>query len=654
MYTEKPAAFSAADADLQRKIIARKKAEHARLAIEQMISEISTRFLNLPWHEVDAGINDALEIMGMLAGVDRSYLFLLFDNGKNARNTHEWCAAGVSSQIYNLQNVALADFPWMAAKILAAETVYIPRVAELPAAAAAEKAMMQEQDIQSLLVVPLTSAGRVPGFLGFDAVKSEKIWADEDVRMLHIVGEIIVSARQRQQAEQALQESEARLRAIGNALPDIVFVIDEEGRFVEILTSASNMTFLAADKLKGQRFHEVFPPLLAERFLAAVHETITSGESQLLECDLNIPAGHRWFEARTAPLPLKIAGKNCTVFIARDITDRKRADELQNQNFYLQEELRSEMRYGEMLGAAGAMQKVFHAIEKVAATDSTVLLLGETGTGKELFARAIHNLSKRKDRVMVKVNCGALPAGLVESELFGHEKGAFTGATERRKGRFELADNGTIFLDEIGELALETQVKLLRVLQEQEFERVGGDATLQVNVRVIAATNRNLDEDVRNGTFRADLFYRLNIFPITVPALRERREDIPLLANYFVGQFSRRLGKHIHGLDPQALEKLQHYHWPGNVRELANILERAVILCPGKILQEKDLGELNEISRATENFLTLQEAERRHILQALEKTGGVLAGPKGAAQMLGINRSTLWSRMRKLGINLTK
>ncbi len=251
---------------------------------------------------------------------------------------------------------------------------------------------------------------------------------------------------------------------------------------------------------------------------------------------------------------------------------------------------------------------------------------------------------------MVKVNCGALPAGLVESELFGHERGAFTGATAQKKGRFELADNGTIFLDEIGELALETQVKLLRVLQEQEFERVGGAETLSVNVRVIAATNRNLEEEVRNGAFRADLFYRLNIFPIAVPALRERREDIPLLANYFVGQFARRLGKRNIGLDPQALEKLQRYNWPGNVRELANILERAVILCPGKILQEKDLGELHENSRATENFLTLQEAERRHILQALEKTGGVLAGPHGAAQLLGLNRSTLWSRMRKLGI----
>lgn len=645
---------STASIELQQELTERKKAEHARLAIAQMISEISTLFLNLPWHEIDIGINDALEIMGMLAGVDRSYLFSLMDDGKKARNTHEWCAPGVTPQIQNLQDVVLTDFQWMHSKIIAAETVYIPRVSTLPQACAAEKAMMQEQGIQSLLVVPLISAGRVLGFLGFDAVKSEKIWVDEDVRLLQVVGEIIVSAQQRQQAEQALQESEARLRAIGNALPDIVFVIDEEGRFVEILTSASNINFLAADKLKGQRFHEVFPPAPAARFLAAVHETITSGQSQLLECDLDTPAGHRWFEARTAPLPLKINGKKCTVFIARDITDRKRADDLQNQNLYLQEELRSEMRYGEMLGASAAMQKVFHGLEKVAATDSTVLLLGETGTGKELIARAIHRLSARKNGGMVKVNCGALPAGLVESELFGHEKGAFTGATDQRQGRFELADNGTIFLDEVGELPPETQVKLLRVLQEQQFERVGGDETLQVNVRVIAATNRNLEEEVRQGVFRADLFYRLNIFPIAVPALRERREDIPLLANYFVDQFSRRLGKHITSLDPQVLEKLQHYSWPGNVRELANILERAVILCPGKILQEKDLGELHETARATESFLTLQEAERRHILQALEKTDGVLAGPHGAAQLLGLKRSTLWSRMRKLGINLPK
>jgi PAS domain S-box-containing protein len=526
---ERTAELFEANASLKSEIAERKRAEralHHRLAIEQMISDISTRFINLSWQQLDDGVNYALERMGKLAGVDRSYLFLFFDGGTKARNTHEWCAPEVMPQMQNLQDLVVADFPWIFPKIFHGETVYVPRVAELPVEAQAEKAIMQEQEIQSLLIVPLTFGGTVAGFLGFDSVKSEKVWQEEDVRLLMVVGEIIAKYFQGARAEQVIRE-----------------------------------------------------------------------------------------------------------------------------NIYLQEELKSEMRFGEMIGASEAMQKVFRNIEMVAATDSTVLLLGETGTGKELIARAIHNLSKRKDRVMVKVNCGALPAGLVESELFGHEKGAFTGATAQKKGRFELANYGTIFLDEVGELSHDIQVKLLRVLQEHEFERVGGAATLKVDVRVIAATNRNLEEGVKNGSFRPDLFYRLNIFPIQIPPLRQRAEDIPLLANYLIGQFARRLGKRINGINQQALEKLRRYDWPGNVRELANILERAVILCQGRVLQEEHIGELSASPRQAESFLTLEEAERRHILHALEKTGGVLAGPKGAAQLLGINRSTLWSRMRKLGIN---
>jgi transcriptional regulator with GAF, ATPase, and Fis domain len=261
---------------------------------------------------------------------------------------------------------------------------------------------------------------------------------------------------------------------------------------------------------------------------------------------------------------------------------------------------------------------------------------------------------------MIKVNCGALPASLVESELFGHEKGAFTGAVGQKKGRFELAHRGSIFLDEVGELPLETQTKLLRILQEQEFERVGGSQTQKVDVRVIAATNRNLEEEVRRGAFRADLFYRLNVFPIEVPPLRERKDDVPLLAGYFVRKFSQRMGKRIQGINRAVYEQLHQYDWPGNVRELANLLERAVILCQSDILELKHLavsrGKLGTTGSAgpAEGLPTIEEAERRLILRALEQTGGVLAGPNGAAQILGLNRSTLWSRMKKLGIELPK
>jgi formate hydrogenlyase transcriptional activator len=282
-----------------------------------------------------------------------------------------------------------------------------------------------------------------------------------------------------------------------------------------------------------------------------------------------------------------------------------------------------------------------------------VLILGETGTGKELIARAIHNLSKRRNAVMIKVNCGALPSSLAESELFGHERGAFTGALQQKKGRFELAHHGTIFLDEVGELSADVQVKLLRVLQEGELDRIGATHTTKVNVRAIAATNRDLHEDVRRGTFRADLFYRLNIFPIHVPPLRERKEDIPPLAAHFVTELARRMGKPVPGIGADAVARLTAYDWPGNVRELANVLERAIILCQGDVVLDEHLGAISARSPSPSSgdlFLTLEEMERQHIVRALERTRGVLAGPQGAARLLGMSRSTVWSRMRKLGI----
>ncbi len=284
-------------------------------------------------------------------------------------------------------------------------------------------------------------------------------------------------------------------------------------------------------------------------------------------------------------------------------------------NIYLKEELERAWNFQEIVGASPAMQNVFKAVEMVAETDATVLLLGETGSGKELIAHAVHNRSARQSRPMVKVNCAALPEHLIESELFGHEKGAFTSAVSQKKGRFELADGGTIFLDEIGEMPLEAQTKLLRVLQEKEFERIGGTRTIKVNVRVIAATNRDLDRHVREKTFRSDLFYRLNVFPISVPPLRERREDIPLLARHFVRVFSDRLGKRIRSIHRGAHNRLQNYEWAGNVRELANILERAVIICPGAVLQEEHVTFEREPRKPHERFPTMEEAERRLIKQ---------------------------------------
>ena len=327
-------------------------------------------------------------------------------------------------------------------------------------------------------------------------------------------------------------------------------------------------------------------------------------------------------------------------------------DRFQAENIYLHNDIDREFNFGEIIGRSNALEYVFLKVEQVAPQDATVLLLGETGTGKGVVVRAIHSRSSRKDRPMITVNCSALPANLIESELFGREKGAFTGSHDRQMGRFELADNSTLFLDEIGEMPMDLQTKLLRVIQDGEFERLGGPKTIKVNVRIIASTNRNLEEEIRKGRFREDLFYRLNVFPITIPPLRQRKEDIPLLVDYFVAKFNKKTGKKIETVSKDTLNVLQEYDWPGNVRELENIIERAVITSQGTALQVLDrfVNALKTGEQEAQDGKALVDIERDHIFQTLEKTGWRIEGKKGAAEMLGLNPSTLRGRMRKDGI----
>jgi formate hydrogenlyase transcriptional activator len=344
-----------------------------------------------------------------------------------------------------------------------------------------------------------------------------------------------------------------------------------------------------------------------------------------------------------------IAVENALAF--REIDALK--NQLKQEKLYLEEEIRTEYNFEEIVGNSPALKRVLQDVETVASTDSTVLIYGETGTGKELIAHAIHNLSQRRERTLVKVNCAAIPTGLLESEFFGHEKGAFTGAIDRRIGRFELADRGTIFLDEVEDIPLELQSKLLRVLQEQEFERLGSSRTLRVAVRVVAATNADLAELVSEKKFRNDLYYRLNVFPITVPPLRERPEDIPLLVNFFAHKFAQQMKKRIESVPKETMAALTSYHWPGNIRELQNLVERGVILSRGSSL-EIPLTELKQSTKAsnhTNGTNTLEVVEREHILRVLGESSWVIGGPTGAAARLGLNRTTLNHRMRKLGIS---
>jgi formate hydrogenlyase transcriptional activator len=365
-----------------------------------------------------------------------------------------------------------------------------------------------------------------------------------------------------------------------------------------------------------------------------------------------LPVAHDALTARSIELAAHPAYQ---IGRSENALDGREVAQLCKERDYLKSEIRNERHFEAIVGESQALREVLEQAEVVAPTDSTVLILGETGTGKELIARAIHDRSGRWERTFVKVNCAAIPTGLLESELFGHEKGAFTGAIGRRTGRFEVANGGPLFLDEVGDIPLELQPKPLRVLQEQEFERVGGSKTIQVDVRVVAATNRDLAGMVKEQRFRDDLYYRLNVFPIGVPPLRERAEDIPALVRYFVHRFARRMNRRIEVIPCEALEAMERYRWPGNVRELANLIERATILSPGPTLKVP-LGELVQVRPPAEpapgdGAMTLEELERAHILSVLHKVNWVVGGPRGAAARLGMNRTTLHSWMKRFGIS---
>jgi formate hydrogenlyase transcriptional activator len=365
---------------------------------------------------------------------------------------------------------------------------------------------------------------------------------------------------------------------------------------------------------------------------------------------------YRWFLIRYNPFRDEQGRIVRWYATGTDIDDRKRNEErTRNENIALRESFDQSLMFEEIVGSSQSLRKVLKAVDKVASTDSTVLILGETGTGKELIARAIHKRSPRSSRAFIRVNCAAMPSELIASELFGHEKGAFTGAVERRIGRFEAADGGTLFLDEVGDLPPETQIALLRVLQEREFERIGSTKPVQVDVRVLAATNRDLAADVEDGGFRRDLYYRLNVFPVEVPPLRERIEDIPLLAEYLLERYAKKAGKKITAIDRSTVEMLQNYDWPGNVRELQNVIERAVILCETPVLSVDESWFRRESTSRTGPPIsfnaTVSINERELIERALAECAGRVGGPKGAAAKLGLPRQTLESKIKLLGIN---
>lgn len=513
---------------------------------------------------------------------------------------------------------------------------------------------LDELGVQSYLAIPVTNVnGRVLGHLavmGRRPMELEQL----DLSVFRVFGQRVGAELERMQMDAMLKENEQRLRDLFDEAP-IAYVHEGlDTRFIRANKTAMKSLGITPDQVEGTYGKTLIPDTPdAQQRLKAALDAIGKGINtsgvvlELRRKDNGKPLWIRWWSR-----PDSGGAYTRTMFI--DITEQVLAEQektrLEAQNVYLQEEINGTHNFEELIGGSTSLKKVLKNVERVAPTDSTVIITGETGTGKELIARAIHNLSPRKGRPLVKVNCAAIPAGLIESELFGHEKGAFTGALTKKMGRFEVADKGTIFLDEIGELPLDLQSKLLRVLQEGEFERVGGTQTFRVNVRVIAATNRDLEQQSKTGQYRPDLYYRLNVFPIHLPALRERDGDIPLLVQYFVRKFSANFGKKINRIPERMMTALQRYQWPGNIRELEHVIERAVILSEGVELEPIEWLSPSSGKVGPAKPLTLEETERQHIIDVLEHTNWRVSGPKGAAAILGLKPTTLEARMKKLGI----
>jgi formate hydrogenlyase transcriptional activator len=556
-------------------------------------------------------------------------------------------------------------YPWLSREAAAGRVVVVSNLEQLPAAAARDKQVLKRLGVGACAVIPFLADGKVIGAAGFTLSRDAAGWPHLSFDRLRIVTQVIGGGML-----QAIRQTEYRaaLRDLGNfraALDEhaIFAMTDLQGRLTYVNDRFCAITKYSRDELIGQDLRIINSAHHPKEYFHEMWSTIAQGRVWRGEIKNRAKDGSFYWVAMTiVPLLNEQRKPRQYITIPTDITERKLAEQallksyaeisllkelLQAETAYLQTEIRVRQPHGQLIGDSAVLHKVLQQVEQVAPAGCPVLLTGETGTGKELIAAEIHRLSRRSERIMVLVNCAALPKELAESELFGRERGAYTGALTAQVGRFQIADGSTIFLDEVGELSLEVQAKLLRVLQQGEFQRLGNPKTHKVDVRVIAATNRDLVQEVRNGRFRDDLYYRLNVFPIQMPPLRARMEDIPSLVFAFLEEFSSRMGKKVTKVQRHAMGKLEGHSWPGNIRELRNVIEHSVILTSGDVLQ---LAEFSDSPTRQTGSLTLAEAERDHIVKALEATGWRIKGDRGAAKRLGLEPSTLYSRMQKLGI----
>jgi formate hydrogenlyase transcriptional activator len=697
-----------------RDVTEQKLAEHAvqeRLRFEQLLSDLSAKFVNLPPERVDSEIAEGLRQVLEFFQVDRAGLLRTLPGKSAFQITHIAYAEGVPPLPAGAE-LPISIYPWAYEElILRGQVVAYSRLDDLPPEAHVDKQTWTKWGVRSNVNVPILIGEPVDHVISINSVKSERVWPEKLFPRLQLLGEIFVNALERKHSR---LETEEHLRfeclisdlsagfvnlrpeevdsAITRGLRSITEFFDVDRCTIGIFSEDGNRLVRVFEYLSPGA--ESAPEAISREQMPWYLEQLIQGKPVVMNQLEDLPPEaekerqicHLKSMKSVLSVPMVSGGRaigSCALVATRkgrvwpeellqrfrlvtevfaNAMQRKRMEEqlsqhlceiedlkqrLENENVYLQEEIKVLGEHTEIVGQSRAIKRILAQAEQVARTDSTVLIVGETGTGKELLARAIHNMSTRKDRPMITVNCASLPPTLIEGELFGREKGAYTGALTKMIGRFEVADGSTLFLDEIGELPLELQSKLLRVLEEGNFERLGSTKTLHVNVRIVAATNRDIAQDVREEKFRKDLYYRLNVFPISIPPLRERPEDIPLLVWAFIKEFEKKVGKRIDSIPKKSMDALQRYSWPGNIRELRNVIEHGMILSSGRTLA---VTVPHRSTPETADTSNLEHIERSHLLNVLKKTNWRIAGEGGAAEILGLKRTTLQSLMKRLGI----
>lgn len=646
--------------------VRRSKAEE-RSAFEKYLADLSSRFVALSPEEVDDGISNALKDVLELFSVENCSLIRLLPGKTSWHVTHSADAAGVLT--YPIRTaLPVSIVPWIGRRLIVDRAVVsFGRREDLPEEASTDKHTLEKYGIQSGLYIPIAALKSSEYSFGVNSGSACQNRLEEHIPQLRLLGEVFVNALERSMGEQALRKSEERLSLAASAADAGLWVMDMERGIVWATHKFREMfQFSRDEELPFNRFMAAIHPADRHHVKNHVLKSAERQESLSMEFRVVRPGGIlRWILYRGNPSSDGSEPSRTLTGVSIDVTERKQMEtelrerlkeieqlkrQLEKENVYLREEIKTGQGLEKIVGHSEALQYVLFRARQVAPTDATALVLGETGTGKGMVAHAIHEISTRKDRPMITVNCAALPTNLIESELFGREKGAFTGAHAKQIGRFEIANGGTIFLDEIGEMPLELQAKLLRVLQEGEFERLGSPRTVKVDVRVIAATSRDLKAEVRNNRFREDLFYRLNVFPISIPPLRTRVDDIPQLVNHFIDKYARKIGRQIKTVSKSTMRSLQAYSWPGNVRELEHVIERAMITSTGPELRLAEWPEGEPAGVMEEPLKDIKAVEVEHILKALEKTRWKIEGEGGAASLLGLHPSTLRFRMKKFGI----